>query len=595
MAYNFFTQPQGPTIDISLFGDAQTQGIAAGKALPTPTTAALQGITEGINQGIEWLGKQQQLRDNQMELTLKQNQLERLDITNQIQDQQLAEAKLKVERDTATQKNQIAATNAQLQAQQQKDAIRVEWGQLVAKGDIQGQLAQWDKYAQVLSKTEAENFAQSVYTSNNPAITPEQKDRMYQWFTRNKAGDAASRILQKDIDGYEANIGKMHKLAGDWKKSAGLSPNTPDDEFAMDGYTMYPQGKYETEKVPGGFYRLKRVGKNFVETGTPIIKDMFMFVRDSDGRVLGENITKEVADAQGSAYNAQRGWDGSLKRGADTWAAAKKARSEGAGSYRNASSQEMALSQVGVGGAPTLEEASSIAMQSVPKYVQDEARAYPSITNTVAAIWSGGPATAKAQAMPEEFYRNPTTVRMLTQIDRTARNAVARGKDDDVHEQFMAAGAATDTLSREMAKVEFDRVSDNPAWSQAAVDERNRKLMKELRAKSVYYTREQSAWDDLTDFAMGEELPHPELNREAAIAREYERRKFKSPFDMYYRENEAKLKEASLNIFIATRDYYGTLANRMRPSDGTARGKLSENLGSIASNTPSSPTQYRQR
>jgi len=80
--YSIFSQMQGPVTSVSLYGDAATQGIAAGKAVPTPLTAAIEGGLKGLQQG---LAIQSQFQEN----TIRQNTIDRLPETNAIQDIQL--------------------------------------------------------------------------------------------------------------------------------------------------------------------------------------------------------------------------------------------------------------------------------------------------------------------------------------------------------------------------------------------------------------------------------------------------------------------------------------------------------------------------
>lgn len=86
MAFDIFSQPQGANIDVSLFGDATRAGIAAGQALPTTTTSIIQGLTKGVQTGLDIVGEVQNIQ-------IRQNQIDQLPITNQIQIQNLENAK----------------------------------------------------------------------------------------------------------------------------------------------------------------------------------------------------------------------------------------------------------------------------------------------------------------------------------------------------------------------------------------------------------------------------------------------------------------------------------------------------------------------
>lgn len=101
MAFQIFTQPQGANVSISLFGDATSAGINAGNALPTPTTAAIRGVQQGVALGLDTAAAIQNLQ-------IKQNAIDNLPITNQLQIAQAENAQT------------IAEINA-LKLEQQKD------------------------------------------------------------------------------------------------------------------------------------------------------------------------------------------------------------------------------------------------------------------------------------------------------------------------------------------------------------------------------------------------------------------------------------------------------------------------------------------
>ena len=90
MAYDYFTQPNGPAVSISLFSDAANAGIAAAKNLPSTFTSAVQGIEEGINFG-------QKVIANNQAATINQNTIDRIPQTNAAQDVQNERQRLALE------------------------------------------------------------------------------------------------------------------------------------------------------------------------------------------------------------------------------------------------------------------------------------------------------------------------------------------------------------------------------------------------------------------------------------------------------------------------------------------------------------------
>lgn len=144
MAYQYFSQPQGPVVPISLYPDAATAGANLGMKVPTTTSAILGGITEGIQTGQQLLSNAQNLVGQNQQNILRQNQIDQLPVANAIQEEQLKNSQtineinaLKLEVDKSTQSLELdavksdlelkAAANAQaLKEVQAKDSINMK-------------------------------------------------------------------------------------------------------------------------------------------------------------------------------------------------------------------------------------------------------------------------------------------------------------------------------------------------------------------------------------------------------------------------------------------------------------------------------------
>lgn len=85
MAYDFTIRPSGPQIDISLFPNAASKGIAAGNAQPSTMQSILGGVKEGLN----LYNQYQQVQQNENALAIQENQIAQLPVTNQLQEAQL--------------------------------------------------------------------------------------------------------------------------------------------------------------------------------------------------------------------------------------------------------------------------------------------------------------------------------------------------------------------------------------------------------------------------------------------------------------------------------------------------------------------------
>lgn len=144
MAYDIFSQPQGPNIDVSLFPRVSEAGLAAGRAQGTLLSNAIEGALEGYKTGTAIRGaelanraasieletlpqrKAEELKQEQLETTLKQNQVDRLDTTNKIQDLQLRVNQLKVQEAERLQELSLTTQEAALREEAAKSQFNTE-------------------------------------------------------------------------------------------------------------------------------------------------------------------------------------------------------------------------------------------------------------------------------------------------------------------------------------------------------------------------------------------------------------------------------------------------------------------------------------
>ncbi len=115
------SQMRGPDIQVSLFGDAARAGTSVGNAIPSQFTAGVQGAIEGVKTG-------QQLIANDQNITLRQNEIDNLDVTNQLRRDQLENQqnvnkinKLKLE---------AQSTNQNLSIENERKKLETQNGQL---------------------------------------------------------------------------------------------------------------------------------------------------------------------------------------------------------------------------------------------------------------------------------------------------------------------------------------------------------------------------------------------------------------------------------------------------------------------------------
>lgn len=117
MAYDYFTQPQGPSISVSLFQDAAESGIRQGKASPSFFKSAVEGLKEGVEFG-------QKVQANEQAAQINQNTINQLPARNAAQAVQDERQRLALETDRlnaeAAQKNKdsgLLASNLKAQAE----------------------------------------------------------------------------------------------------------------------------------------------------------------------------------------------------------------------------------------------------------------------------------------------------------------------------------------------------------------------------------------------------------------------------------------------------------------------------------------------
>lgn len=122
--YDIFTNIQGPSVPVSLYGDAATAGINAGNALPTTATAIIQGGLKGVQQGQEIVATEQQneIRANQIEQIPVQNARQKAALDADLTANRINAVKANIveQNADAMQQEQLAQLNYQKQAFEEK-------------------------------------------------------------------------------------------------------------------------------------------------------------------------------------------------------------------------------------------------------------------------------------------------------------------------------------------------------------------------------------------------------------------------------------------------------------------------------------------
>lgn len=225
--FDYFSQLQGPVVNTSLFSDAATQGIAAGRNLPTSTTATIRGIQEGLDRGIQDINNVQNLAIKQHEIEqfpvndkIRQEQLQSVQQGNEIQQLQLQLAK---DTEEYTKQVKIAELKqeAALASQKLKDLkIQEQISTTLAGGDPKTVLSN-PAYTDFLIRNP--KYAEGVIGSlaEKGLLSPEERKRMYEFVNFSKQQEFENEVKKaaaKSLDTVASAVKddeSLYALIGD--------------------------------------------------------------------------------------------------------------------------------------------------------------------------------------------------------------------------------------------------------------------------------------------------------------------------------------------------------------------------------------------
>lgn len=226
-SFDYMSVPPGPQISISLFGDAATAGISAGKNLPSTTTSIIQGGLKGIETGMDLQAKYQ---ENQ----IRANQVEQLPVANQIQQEQLENAQ--ITNDINALNLDIAQNTKELKLRQTRAALEAkaleseqEIQNAKTKDDIISDLTSGDplkqkniinnpNYKSVLMNDSA--FAEQVVGSlaQQNLLSPEEKENAYAALNYSKYLEFQQRKRESELRYNKALLGDLDKTVQNIKE-----------------------------------------------------------------------------------------------------------------------------------------------------------------------------------------------------------------------------------------------------------------------------------------------------------------------------------------------------------------------------------------
>lgn len=286
--YDIFSQPQGPNISVSLFGDATAQGTATGNASPTKLTSALKGVVEGFEKGQDLILKQAEIAQIPIQNEIKLNAVKLQELAIQNESLELAEK-----------------TSLQLEEQQSKKATLIENIETLSKKRQVRQRT--DEFYQLYKDgTDAQKAAlvfggqyNDVFDANkdmfkntltgllgNTAITPQQREAIGTILRRStalSADEKEARAKEKLFLDSKENMleGKLTTFLSD--KLQGPRESYPDK------VELLPSGKWEKNPLDTTQYLKDADGQKIPVQGyDPKLNNYVDIVSRETGEILGE-------------------------------------------------------------------------------------------------------------------------------------------------------------------------------------------------------------------------------------------------------------------------------------------------------------------
>lgn len=264
MAYDYFSQMQGPSIPVNLFADNYSKGVGIADAT-NPYVQAIEGVMKGIEQG-------QTIIANDQNAAIRQNQIDRQPVTNAIQDENLAQEKqatelqgLKLKVAQGTEDEALAAEKAKLSEEayrlDQVKQLREKSSQFskayqeAATPELKKQLIFSGQYSDVFAANPG-LYKQAV---TNPAVfatfKPEEQQAISLNIGKREVKDSIQAAAEKDKPAFMQSLENLKNSSLYKDLSVATSMNDP---VAL---------AKKVEIVPTGYYEIGEDGK--IATNTP--------------------------------------------------------------------------------------------------------------------------------------------------------------------------------------------------------------------------------------------------------------------------------------------------------------------------------------
>jgi len=539
-----FSQPQGPVIPISLFGDAAIQGAEVGHATPTNVTAALRGASEGFQTGLDTTEKLQNIEirqdqiDNQpTETKIREEYAKNLELKNKEQE---LDTEFRVKNDNLITEDKIATLDTHLSELNRKKTVNEQVA--VLANDYQ----KWTPQQQ-LAAISSGKF--SALMLEKPAL----QEQLLQGLSVNRDLPASDRVAiehtlskyklrdqyQKNKLKYEEDYVKAYdEFANDQvtgqisSKLGGLDPSLiyPNLTFAEVGTFQTVPGTNELiPDVKGGGFLSNDINTAGAKEGT--IQGLEVVYTDPNtgkGVIVASGISAKYESDRGKVLTADR-----LRSGAAMVDQINILNKNFAN--QNKAQPQSFMESYGGGRTSDVSQTETQSQAEARPYREQVAKSALGITdNTLKNI---APSLERIEASITESIRNPRT----------------RGVD-----AAMLQSAYVESLSKKVAYSQYD---ENPAirsqYTEGDVIEYNKALREEMRRSS-------DPVDRYTDTTYLSSRINPFLAQ--------------TPKDLYYQKQRKILEKnvsSMMNVFIRTANEKVTAPAKKQTNFNSALSKVS--------------------
>lgn len=317
--FDYFIQPRGPEINVSLFSDAAMKGIQAGNAMPSATTAIIEGAQKGLKTGLE-------LAEGYQQNQIRQNQVEMLPIENEIRREQLENMQLKNEVQAIDTKVAVATENEQLRAT--KADLENKAGKFEQENQLRDRTAQFSELYQSLDAMGKKQIVMSGQFNDVFAANPKLFEQAaIPLLSSNVLNDQERKALQMGIkragtvDFYDREAYKNQRAAEQlWSEArensltdeiANKTNFTPDEIAGK--VTFVPAGKYKVNS--NGTIARDQLG-NFLQSDSKLYDPNAKptaFDAVIDGRVVSNGVDEKTKKLFEQAQGKRKYVDGTYK------------------------------------------------------------------------------------------------------------------------------------------------------------------------------------------------------------------------------------------------------------------------------------------